>query len=73
MFVKQYGLPPERAAELVEANGPTSFISLPDDIVDQQQALADLFFEAGQIPAKIDVAPEFDARFNDLIQETQGS
>lgn len=73
VYAEQYGLTPERAAEIVAANGPTAFISLPDDILEPQQKLADLFFAAGQIPAELKVDAEFDARFNDLIQETQNS
>lgn len=71
VYVEQYGLPPERAAEIVEANGPTSFISLPGDVEAQQQRLADLFLAAGQIPAEIDVSAQFDTRFNALVQEVQ--
>jgi sulfonate transport system substrate-binding protein len=73
VFVEQYGLAPERAAELVERTGGTSFISLPDDVLDQQQTLADLFFAAGQIPEELDVSAEFDTRFNELVQEVQGT
>ncbi len=74
VFVKQYGLTPERANELVESgNGTTSFLTLPGDILGPQQKVADLFTAAGQIPDEIDVAPQFDGRFNDLIAEAQGS
>ena len=72
VYAEQYGLTPERAAAIVEENGPTSFISLPGDIQEQQQALADLFLAAGQIPAEVDVAAEFDSRFNELVQKEQG-
>ncbi|QXC59443.1 ABC transporter substrate-binding protein [Aquihabitans sp. G128] len=73
IFVKQYGLSPERAKELVaQGNGSTKFFALPGDILKQQQKLADLFVDAGQIPAKIDVSAEFDNRFNDLILAEQG-
>ena len=41
-------------------------------MLEQQQLLADLFVEAGQIPAPLDVSTEFDTRFNDLVQEVQG-
>jgi sulfonate transport system substrate-binding protein len=73
IFVEQYGLTPERAAELVERTGGTEFIELPGDIVPQQQKLADLFFEAGQVPVEVDVAAEFDTRFNDVVTEAKGS
>ncbi len=73
IFAEQYGLTPERASEIVETIGQTSFLSLPGDIEEPQQALADLFLEAGQIPAALDVSAEFDTRFNQLIQEEQAS
>jgi sulfonate transport system substrate-binding protein len=72
VYVDQYGLTPERAAEVIEAQGVGSFIDLPGDVLDQQQVLADLFVDDGQIPAALDVAAEFDGRFNDLVQEVQG-
>jgi sulfonate transport system substrate-binding protein len=72
VFVKQYGLTPERATELVESgNGSTEFFPLPGDILKPQQKVADLFTAAGQIPGEIDVAQEFDGRFNDVIAEAQ--
>lgn len=71
IYVDQYGLTPARAAEVVEAQGVGAFIDLPSDIEDQQQALADLFVAAGQIPAALDVSAEFDGRFGDLVREAQ--
>jgi sulfonate transport system substrate-binding protein len=71
VYVDQYGLTPERANEIVQQQGVGSFIELPGEVEDQQQALADLFVDAGQIPDHVDVAAEFDARFNDLVQEAQ--
>lgn len=72
VFVQQYGLPIERATEIVESgNGTTAFFSLPGEVLDAQQALADLFFDADQIPAPLDVTAQFDTRFNDLIEEVQ--
>jgi sulfonate transport system substrate-binding protein len=74
VFVEQYGLAPERAAELVDSgNGSTRFFAVPGDVLEAQQQLADLFTEAGQIPTKLDVAAQFDPRFNDLVAEEQGS
>ena len=72
VFQQVYGLSAERAAELVEENGDTAFFALPGEVLDQQQRLADLFVEAGQIPAEIDVAEQFDTRFNELVLEEQG-
>jgi sulfonate transport system substrate-binding protein len=71
VYVEQYGLTPERAAEVIEAQGLGSFLDLPGDVVDQQQRLADLFVAADQIPAEIDVTAQFDTRFRDLVQEAQ--
>ena len=74
VFVKQYGLPLERAKEIVKAgNGSTKFFPIPGKILAPQQKLADLFAKAGEIPAQVDVTSEFDNRFNDLVKETQGS
>lgn len=69
VFAKQYGLSPERALELAESTGATTFFELPGPIGGPQQQLADRFFTAGQIPAELDTAQEFDNRFNELIQK----
>jgi sulfonate transport system substrate-binding protein len=74
VFTEVYGLSPERAAELQVENGETRFHPIPDDeLIEAQQRLADLFVEAGQIPEAIDVEAEFDNRFNDLVEQEQGS
>ena len=73
VFVDQYGLDPARAADVVDQQGGATFVDVPGDIEDQQQHLADLFFEAGQIPEKVDVSAEFDTRFNDLVREVQAA
>jgi sulfonate transport system substrate-binding protein len=69
VYIDQYKLSPERAAEVVAQNGSTRFVSLPGDIVPAQQKLADLFQAAGEIPAEVDVSREFDVRYNDLVQQ----
>lgn len=70
IFVDQYGLPAERADELVASgSGTFEFFTLPGEVLEPQQRLADLFHEAGQIPAAIDVESSFDTRFNDLVEE----
>lgn len=73
LYVAQYHLPVARSQEILKESGPTSFISLPGDIVPAQQHLADLFAEVGEIPSKIKVDSEFDTRFNSLVQQVQGS
>jgi sulfonate transport system substrate-binding protein len=73
IFVDQYGLPVERADELVASgSGTFSFFSLPGEVLEPQQHLADLFHEAGQIPNPIDVESSFDTRFNDLVRKEAG-
>lgn len=67
LYADRYGLTVERATAIHEAAGPTRFLTLPDDIVDAQQTLADLFVEAGELPESIDVAQEFDGRFAAII------
>jgi sulfonate transport system substrate-binding protein len=73
ILVQQYGLSPARAAEVAAREGPTTFFKLPGAVQAAQQSLANLFVAAGQIPSKINVAKEFNSRFNDLITSVQGS
>jgi len=72
VYVEQYKLPLDRALELVKENGGTTFVTLPGSVVKAQQHLADLFVEAGEIPAKINVKQEFDTRYNAVVQATAG-
>ena len=51
-------------------DGAQAVLSLPGDIAGPQQQLTDRFVAAGQIPTEIDTAKEFDARFNELVQQT---
>jgi sulfonate transport system substrate-binding protein len=73
VYVKTYGLTPERAAALTKENGVTDFYAVPGDLLGPQQHLADLFAGAGQIPSKLDVSSSFDTRFNDLVLATQAT
>ncbi len=68
VYVDQYKLPLERATELVNENGGTSFVTLPGEVLKAQQKLADLFYAAGEIPAKVDVKKEFSTKFNAVVQ-----
>jgi sulfonate transport system substrate-binding protein len=72
VYVDQYKLPLDRALELVKENGGTSFVTLPGSVLKAQQNLADLFVEAGEIPAKVDVKQEFDTRYNAVVQAAAG-
>ena len=64
---------PARAATVAKEVGIPSFIPLPGDVAAAQQKLADLFQSNGEIPTKVDVAAEFDSRFNAIVQKAQGS
>jgi sulfonate transport system substrate-binding protein len=73
VYVKQYGLTPERAKQVQTEVGPTSFLTLPGDVSKAQQRLADLFHAAGEIPDQIDVSSEFDARYTDIVKAALNS
>ncbi|MGZ7014610.1 MAG: ABC transporter substrate-binding protein [Acidimicrobiales bacterium] len=71
LYVSEYKLPLEQGQRLLAAAGRTSFLSLPGDLVDPQQNLADLYVDNGEIPQKIDVSKEFDGRYNDIVEAAQ--
>jgi sulfonate transport system substrate-binding protein len=72
VYVAQYKLPLERALEIVKANGGTDFVRLPGEVVKAQQKLADLFYAAGEIPAKVDVKKEFSTKYNAVVAAAAG-
>lgn len=67
-YVKQYKLPLAGGLQLIKIAGKTSFLPLPGNLVAPQQALADLYTDAGEIPGKLNVAGEFDGRFNSVLK-----
>jgi sulfonate transport system substrate-binding protein len=72
IYGNQFGLSVDQVFDYQEIIGDTRIIQLPGDLIEQQQHLADLHLAAGEIPEELDVAAEFDERFNDLqaaIQE----
>jgi sulfonate transport system substrate-binding protein len=71
LFVKEYQLPRGAAESLLATTGVDKFVMLPGEVSKQQQRLADLYFDGGEIPAKVDVASEFDTRFNQLVETVQ--
>jgi sulfonate transport system substrate-binding protein len=70
-YVGQYKMTPEAGAKVLEHAGDVTFVPLPGDIIPDQQRLADLYLDAGEIPQKVDVKEEFDGRYNDAIAEAQ--
>jgi len=73
VYVKQYGLPAARALELTKENGGSTFFELPGDVLKAQQHLADLFLQAGEIPAKVKAKQQFDTRYNDIVAAAQST
>jgi sulfonate transport system substrate-binding protein len=71
LYVEDFQLTRRAAESLLATTGPDRFVALPGEVAKQQQRLADLYVEGGQIPAKVDVASEFDTRFNELVESVQ--
>jgi len=72
-YVAQYHMTQAAGAALLARSGPSKAVALPGTLVPAQQALADLYEDAGEIPAKLDAAGEFDGRFNAAIQRAATS
>lgn len=68
-YVAKYGLSPDAARKLLAAIGPTRVLPIPGDLLKPQQELADLYYDAGEIPSKLDVAAQFDGRFDDVVRQ----
>jgi sulfonate transport system substrate-binding protein len=73
VYEGQYGLKPARAEYVAKLVGPTKFFALPGTILGAQQNLANLYLAAGSIPSHISVAPEFDGRYNSVVNTAQAS
>jgi sulfonate transport system substrate-binding protein len=72
-YVKQYHMTEADGAALLARSGPSKPVALPGTLVPAQQALADLYQDAGEIPEKLDAAAEFDGRFDAAIQKAATS
>lgn len=68
VYVHQYKVPLAEGEELIRATGQYSFFQLPGPLAGPQQTLADLYYQAGEIPAKVDTADEFSATFNPVVR-----
>jgi sulfonate transport system substrate-binding protein len=70
-YVAQYKLPLSTAQQLLSQAGPVSFVSLPGSLSHSQQALANLYQAAGEIPSKVAVGAEFSGLFNATVKAAQ--
>jgi sulfonate transport system substrate-binding protein len=70
-YAELTNLPPEIVTIVVE-RGTAEWVPIDDAVIADQQGTADVFFEAGEIPAELDVAETFDDAFNDAIAAVQG-
>lgn len=71
-YVELTKLPPEVVAIVVE-RGTASWVPIDDEVAADQQATADVFFEAGEIPEPLDVSETLDSEFNDAIAAVESS
>jgi sulfonate transport system substrate-binding protein len=72
-YVKNYHLPLNEALDLIKQSGSYRFISIPGTLGASQQELADLYYDAKEIPSKLDAVQEFDGRFNPDVLKAQAS
>ena len=70
-YVKQYGLSTAEGTKLLKEFGKTTFVPINRSLYAAQQAQANLFTAAGEIPAHINTNAEFDSRFNSIIATAQ--
>jgi sulfonate transport system substrate-binding protein len=68
-YVEKYHLTAAAGRALLQQLGTSSFVALSDEVVAAQQKVADLYSDAGEIPAKLDASKEFDDRFADVVRE----
>jgi sulfonate transport system substrate-binding protein len=72
-YVKQYGLSKAAGTQLAKEFGKTTFVPINKSLYASQQAQANLFTAAGEIPGHVNVAAEFDPRYNSIIASAQKS
>jgi sulfonate transport system substrate-binding protein len=70
-YVKQYGLTTAEGTKLIQELGKTTFVPIGSSLYAAQQAQANLFTAAGEIPTHINTNVEFDPRFNAVIAAAQ--
>jgi sulfonate transport system substrate-binding protein len=72
-YVDQFKLPLALGEKLLADNGNASFEPLPGAYVEPQQALADLYVKAGEIPTKLDASNEFVDTYDATVRQAQAS
>ena len=70
-YVKQYGLSTSAGTKLIKEFGKTKFVPINKSLYAAQQAQANLFTAAGEIPSHVNVNAEFDPRYNSIIASAQ--
>jgi sulfonate transport system substrate-binding protein len=65
-YVKGQQLKPEEGRAIVQSEGEINF-PLLSSLVQRQQDLADVIYDAGDLPEKLDASKEFDLRFDEVI------
>jgi sulfonate transport system substrate-binding protein len=69
LLAKEIDVPLKYAQDQVQnRSGPTTLLPVSDAAVRSQQEVADVFFEAGLIPKRVDVRPLWDDSFNRVIE-----
>ena len=68
-LAKEIDVPlPYAQAQVRGRSAPTTLRVVDEAAIRSQQQVADVFFEAGLIPTRVDVRPLWDDRFNDIIR-----
>jgi sulfonate transport system substrate-binding protein len=67
-FVKSQGLTVEDGRRILDANGPTTFPRLDENLVATQQHTVDVIDAAGELPRPVEAAEAFDLRFDEVVQ-----
>lgn len=65
-IAKRYNVSPAIAEKIIERS-PSKYTPIDDKIIAAHQAEADLFLKEGLIRKKLDVAPIFDKRYDDIV------
>lgn len=70
-FVDEYHLPLAASEAIIKSEGPSTFYPLPGPFLSSQQNLANLYAQAGVIPAAENVSAEFSSLYNATVAAAQ--